>query len=213
MTSEIILIGGSEGSGRSRLAKSLVNELNVQMPIEHLAVGDIIRSIGRGALRSYRSIEISRHLQGPNALLPIDNEIMYDVISESLAQHSSADVILLDGYPRLPSQMDDLAELALFDDRTIAGMVVTQTSEAVSLMRMIKRGTRDFTPHLTVTTARERLQLSIENSTAVIQECLAHAIPVAFIDTSHSKIETTEVGLNIVQRFLHPHIDEDEEIS
>lgn len=205
MTSEIILIGGSEASGRSRLASSLVDELSVQMSIEHLAVGDIIRSIGRGALRSYRTLEISRHLHGPNAIQPIDNDVMYDVISESLTDHNSTDIILLDGYPRLASQMDDLAELALLDDRNIAGMIVTQTSEEIALMRMIKRRNRPFSPHLTVSEARERLEISRMNSEAVIAECQVHNIPIEFVDTSHSKVESTDIGLYLVKHLLNPN--------
>ena len=204
MTSEIILIGGSECSGRSRLAKSLVDELHTQMPIEHLAVGDIIRSIGRGAIQSYRSIEVSRHLHSADASLPIDNSVMYDIISESLTKHGSADVILLDGYPRLASQMDDLAELALLDDRDIAGMIVTHTSEEIALMRMIKRRARPFTPHLTVTAAKERLELSDLNSQAVIAECHAHNISVEYVDTSDSKVESTDAGLYLVRHLLNP---------
>ena len=204
MTSEIILIGGSECSGRSRLAKSLVDELYTQMSIEHLAVGDIIRSIGRGALASFASIEVSQHLRGPDAATPIDDDIMYTIVSEALTRYSSADVILLDGYPRFVSQIDHLDDIAILDDRTIAGMIVTQTSEDEAVMRMLKRRNRPFTPQLTASAARERLHESIVNSELVIAEYQERDIPVEFINTSHSKMESTDVGFYLVKRLLNP---------
>lgn len=53
MSREIIMVGGGPASG-----KSAISELRFEMSIEHLAVGDVIRSIGRGAIKSHYTQEI-----------------------------------------------------------------------------------------------------------------------------------------------------------
>lgn len=202
MERDIILIGGMPGSGKSRLGKSIANELHTEMSIEHLPVGDLIRAIGRGAIQSFYTDEIRRHLTGPNSSELIDNTIMYTVIDEALSAHHHTDHLLIDGYPRTLDQLDDLVELANNDARRQAGAIITVTNEDMAVMRMIKRSPRDYEGTLTVDQARARIQRHTDNYTPIIHTLQSNGTPVAFINTSGIKEDTNLAGLRSIQTII-----------
>lgn len=203
MEKDIILIGGMPGSGKSRLGKSIANELRTELSIEHIPVGDLIRAIGRGAIQSFYTKEIRQHLTGPNASDLINNEIMYTVISEALSTHEHIDHLLIDGYPRTLDQLDDLTELANYDARTQVGAIITVTDEDMAVMRMIKRSPRDYEGNLTVDLARARIQQHVNTFTPVLRSLQADGTPIAFVDTSGIKADTNLAGLQSIQEFIH----------
>lgn len=209
MERDIILIGGMPGSGKSRLGKSLAHELRTEMSIEHLSIGDIVRAIGRGAINSYHSEHINKHLTGPKANELIDNRIMYDVINETLSAHDSTSHLLLDGYPRTLDQLDDLTELTAHDGRTQLGALVTITDEDLAVMRMIKRSPRDYEGNLTVTEARERIRQYVDSYTPVIRELRASGQPLKTIDTSGIKEDTNLAGLDALRTILQKTLSPD----
>ncbi|MDB5168377.1 MAG: adk [Candidatus Saccharibacteria bacterium] len=203
MERDIILIGGMPGSGKSRLGKSIADELRTEMSIEHLPIGDIIRAIGRGAIESFYASEIRQHLMGPNASELIDNTVMYAVIDETLTAHAHTDHLMIDGYPRTLDQLDDLAELASNDARTQVGAIVTVTNEDTAVMRMIKRSPRDYEGALTVDWARTRIQRHIDNYTPVITTLHSRDTPITFVDTSGIKADTNLTGLKAIKTIIH----------
>jgi adenylate kinase len=202
MERDIILIGGMPGSGKSRLGKSLANELRTEMSIEHLSTGDLVRAIGRGAIQSHFSKQIHKHLTGPNSQQLLPNEIIYTVIDEALTAHSSTEHLLVDGYPRTIDQFDDLTEIARYDDRKTSGAIITATSDDMAVLRMIKRSPRDYEGSLTVDQARQRIALHNDNYSPVLRAFNTEGLPVKMIDTSGIKADTNRMGVEAVRTIL-----------
>lgn len=202
MERDIILISGMPGSGKSRLGKSLANELRTEMSIEHLSAGDLVRSIGRGAIRSYYSREVRNHLTSPNSQRLLPDAVMHRIIDEALSAHSTTDHLLLDGYPRTIDQLSDLDELARYDDRKQSGAILTDTSDDIAVMRMIKRSPRDYEGSLTVEQAEQRIKLHNDNFTPVLQAFSKRDLPFKIIDSSGVKEDTNRAGLQALRGIL-----------
>lgn len=201
MNRDLILIGGGPGSGRSRLGESLAQELHTQMSVEHISVGDTIRAIGRGVLRSYYAHDIHAHLKSGSGQ-PIDDVIMYNVIEEIMERADGTELLLLDGYPANREQVKDLFELAVIDNRTIAGLLHTEIEDSLAIMRMIKRRPRNYDGELTVSGAQERLKQRSMDFKAAALELSCCDVPFELIDTSGPKDATTRHGLLAVYQFL-----------
>lgn len=203
MERSIILVRGMPGGGKSTLSKNLVEALRPTLSIEHISVGDTVRKIGRGAIDSFFSHRVIEHLNSPRAVKPIEDIVIAGVISEALARSDDADHILLDGYPRSPTQAEDIFQLSAGANRTVAGAITATTHDNLAIMRMIKRRTRDFSPPLTVSAAKDRLDeyYTLCDATTLELQYQGLAAP-EIIDTSGSKESATHHGLIAVQSFL-----------
>lgn len=202
MERNVIAIVGIHGSGKSRLAKNIVQELQPTQSIDHLAVGDTIRKIGRGVIESCRSEEIRSHLNSLHAQRLIDDEIIYDVMSEAFSAYRGSDTILIDGFPRTKVQAEQLDTLAILNSCKVAGFIRTDTTDMDATMRMIKRSPRDYEGSLTVTAARERIDEDRELYSDMNLSLHYPDLPLEVIDTSGSKEDSTQAGLHIVKTML-----------
>lgn len=202
MERNVIAIVGIHGSGKSRLAKNITQELQSTHSIDHLGVGDTIRKIGRGVIESCRSEEIRSHLNSSHARHLIDDEIMYDVMSEAFSAYRGSDTILIDGFPRTSAQAEQLDTLSVLNACKIAGFIKTDTSDADAIMRMLRRGPRDYEGFLMATDASERITQDRKHYDELNLPQHFPSLPIKIIDTSGAKEETTSVGLYTVKDML-----------
>lgn len=198
-----ILIGGKPGSGKSRLGRSLVKDLQPHIYAEHLSVGNTIREIAKGAIKSAYTEQIRKHLQSNQSYEPLDDEILYNTIDERLAHHHDAGVLLIDGFPRYQPQIEMTYELATLHGRTLAGLLVTDIDNDNAVVRMISRNARDYQPENLVSTAYMRLVTHAEHYPAVEDELTFNRnLPTQKIDTSGERDVTDFHGLQAVMRML-----------
>lgn len=141
----LIHVGGSPGSGKSRMARALVDRLHesTDLQAEHLSLGDQVRLLGRGAISSAFSEYVDLHLANPHtANEPIEEEIIVSLLAMSIhsASDRGVDVILLDGYPRYGRQVETYFDLAQVYGYKTPGALIMETDPATALSRILKRG-------------------------------------------------------------------------
>lgn len=200
---DILLMGGAPGSGKTRLSRSIEQHLRYnQITAEHISVGNRIRGIGAGIIRSAHVAAVLDLLNSPNPSTPLDDEVMFGIVSEALHWSATTDIVLLDGYPRYESQVETTLELALKDERLIKGMLVTITDDEASLIRMLKRGQKDHTRLLTFGEAIDKLAEFHATFPKTLSELAAKEVPILRIDTSGSKTDTDTTGNRAAERLL-----------
>lgn len=199
----VIMMGGAPGSGTSRLGKVLEQHLwRHHASAEHISVGNRIRAIGSGVLRSVYTDTVVNHLNSDRAFLPIDDDIMYGLVSEVLLQSEERDIILLDGYPRYEPQAADIQDLAVKDERSVTGMIVTQVDEETSLARMIKRGQKNHARAVSLAEACWRLDYFNDTFPATLTKLRQDGMPIVRVDSHGSKPQTDIMGIEAVHRLL-----------
>jgi adenylate kinase family enzyme len=204
MERDIVLIGGIPASGKTRMGASLTEQLNTpDFHVSHISIGNVIRAIGRHALHSHFTTNITDHLNTYGDTVPLDDEIIYGIASEALSRRDSANLILMDGTPRYRTQVDDVIELALLDERMIRGMLMTTVAKDTAIVRMIKRGSRIANrPPLSVMEADQRIEDYQVAFDPTILKIKHYGWPLEEVETSGSKVESTAKGLQIVRHFL-----------
>jgi adenylate kinase family enzyme len=200
----IILFNGMPGSGTSDLCRSIVSELHYDHSIEHLATGDIIRAIGRGAIDSYHRREVQNHLNSPQSRLPINRKLMYDIMSEALSYHDRSDLLLLDNYPLYLNQVEDVYELALLDDRTLCGLIITEASERIAKKRLTRRGPPEYDRPISEYEAEQRIQQYKDAFPAVGNELRRRKLPIEIINTIAQNPDTIDHAIQAINYMISP---------
>lgn len=198
----MILLGGGPGTGKSRLGRTMAEQLDSEMSVEHISIGDRVRKIalGRDAVKSAHRQAIIDHLNSDTPHAPLPDEIIHDVVDDALQQHEARETILLDGFPRYKTQMTHLDGLFDEGDRVLRGLILTTVHDDIALRRLVKRtGERDINEEL----ARERIAEHKKHYHPVVRKLDNCGLPIAKIDTSgEDKNETTQRGLQVVRRML-----------
>lgn len=195
----LVLLTGGPGSGKSRLGRELQATLTPPDDAVHISIGDRMRAIRAGHTPSFHARHIRQHLASEDKHRPLDNEILYDVTTEALSQHDATPLILLDGYPRYEDQVNDVIELALYDERPIIGALFTVVERSLSLERLMRlspdRINRTLTPEQ-VTARLDDYDATFGRTLEVISQ---HEIPICRIDSSNEKQRTTELGRKAIE--------------
>ncbi len=185
---DIILIGGKPGSGKSRLSREIALELGKTdgCSAEHISIGDHIRKIGTGAIRSAYGKLIEEHLtETPHEL--IDDEIICEILAGRIARSGNTDLLLIDGMPRRKSQIDVISTIADQEKRTIRGLIVTHTSDEIAQLRLSIRALRAGRNKVEVSTIALRLAVHDQHFPDVIAAYQNSNLPIEKIDTTDKK--------------------------
>lgn len=214
MERSIILVDGVPGGGKSTLSKNIVKQLQPDYLVEHISIGNTIRAIGKGAIASVYAQRVALHLNSINATQLIDDDVMFGITHEALERSDAAELVLLDGYPRRISQVDDMFTLAEAVDRTVAGRLVVDTPDHIAVSRMLKRKPRDFSLPLTTDDARERLRAYHQAHAEMLHGLHSKRMPpFEMIDTTGSNESATRNALLAVKYFLSPSDTQVEDAS
>lgn len=208
----LIHIGGGPGSGKSRMARRLVEQLDQRSSLssEHISLGDRLRMIQRGeaVLWSLYSSQIREHLDNPNnSTVPLPEPIATSVINDALASsdEKGVDVVLVDGYPRSAAQVADYFELAALGGRHTPGTLLAIAPDATALQRMITRGNQHVDRSITLTDARAKLARHQQVYPEVLDQfrhIRARDFAIETIDTSGPRLQTDQFAYQALQRLL-----------
>ena len=98
-----LVIFGRQGAGKGTQSKLLAEHFGVP----HISTGDIFRA----AISAGTEIGLAaKAIMDRGDLIPDD--VLRGIVAERLAQSDAADGWLLDGFPRTPTQADDLDQIA-----------------------------------------------------------------------------------------------------
>ena len=205
----IIHVGGSPGSGKTRLGKAMAERLTADTDLraEHISLGNRVRMIGRGVLWSAYQQEIREHLNDPRTIdMPLDGEIVRRVIADALSQSDAngTDVVLLDGYPRYIDQVETYFELAQISGRQTPGGLIATVGRETALARMLKRGRDHQDRAIDVDEAVKKLDLHDESYPLTLHQLGMYALRFDLwpIDTSGPYERTGELGFQATMRLL-----------
>lgn len=179
--SEIVVVHGYVGSGKStqcsRLASDGLNEVTVQ----HISAGNRLRGIRNGSEPS----EYSRYINAPGAPSPLPDWVLEGTIFETISNDDSS-LALVDGYPRHPQAVESFRESVFRNQHRLLGTVALQLSMDVSIERIVARGKREG-EQVKDSDLREfaehRYRLDIQTTNLAI-EALSHIAPVRFIEAT-----------------------------
>lgn len=212
MERSMIIVGGGLRTGRSTLAKNIAEDFQQTYETRYISFGDTIRAIGHQALirgsfedeyiDSFYSDTIKKHLNGDSATELLDDDVAWGVMNEALTRTDDAELLIVDGYPKTKTQADDLLNLAIGDDRRIAGLLITTVDEKQALARMLKRGKNGTTQPYDETAALEKLRSYSRSFGEIILHLASKNIPIETVDTSGFKEDSTKQGLHYAKSFL-----------
>ncbi|MDB5177936.1 MAG: adenylate kinase [Candidatus Saccharibacteria bacterium] len=199
----LVAITGVGGSGKTNLARGLHRALDQpDFTVDHISMGEYVREqaeqiLGRGTVASHFRQTIINHLNS-TPLEPFDPDIALGIAAECL-QESTAQLILLDGFPRFRGQVEQLFELSIRDDVYTRGAIITYVNEEEAVERMTKRKEERTITNEAAYRRYEAQRLGIE---AVRSDLLEAGLPHVSIDTYHPKERTLVEGFKFIERTL-----------
>lgn len=137
----ILLIAGKPASGKSAVSKKLISEwdeASTRVSISHLSTGDTLRAIASGELNSQFKRDVKKQAENLRQALPLPYSLVADVLLEALDAKTER-LILLDGHPRYPEEINDTLGFARVTGRKILGLVEITVPDEVAKARMISR--------------------------------------------------------------------------
>lgn len=137
---EIIVVHGPPGSGKSVQSEKLIAEGLPNRTVKHVSAGNRLRGIRSGQIISAYGNLINPE---PGKRVLLDHNIMTRVIFEYINQLSRTDLVLVDGYPRFPEAVPCFIEQLGEYRHNLLGCINLEVSERVSLDRVLGRGGRE----------------------------------------------------------------------
>lgn len=206
----IIHMGGSPGSGKSRLASTLANALETEAGIvtEHLSLGNRLRHIGRGVIDSVYREEIAAHLSDPSlAASKLRTEVVEHVLLDAIedSNRKDIDVVLLDGFPRTPEQVETLRFLSIITERALMGSITTVIDQDTALARIMKRSRDHADRRMDHATARRKLANYYENDPPTLA-ALHEVLPpqsMYYVTSNLAPTHTAELGYKAALEIIH----------
>jgi adenylate kinase family enzyme len=136
--SEIVVVQGYAGSGKSTHSEHFSQNRYNGEAIVHVSAGTRLRAIRTG-------IEDSRHaafINDPEAPSPLPDEIVNDVIFEN-ANPVRNGLTLIDGYPRHETGVGVFERSLRRERHRLLGSVCLEVTMNTSVRRILSRGERD----------------------------------------------------------------------
>lgn len=207
----IIHVGGSPGSGKSRLASAVAAKLEAEAGItaEHISLGNRLRHIGRGVIESMYRQEVIDHLSSPDtSTARLREDVVKNIVLDALedSNRKDIDVVLLDGYPRYPDQVETLRFFSVITERALAGCITTVIDERTALARILKRSSDHSDRRLDDRAAKKKVENYYENSAETMAQ-LREALPphsMYYVTSNLSPAHTAEVGYKAALEILNP---------
>lgn len=203
MERSLITVGGRLGSGRSTHAKNITEGLQPECDARYISFGETVRAIGRQSITSFYSQPIIDHLNSSTPDAPLDDEIAYGIMTEALTRIDDADLGVIDNYPKTETQAAHLIDLAVEDERKIAGLIITTTDEETALERLLRRGRRGLNNYRDEYDTLKYIREHDQAFGGAVLYLYNKGYRFERIDTSGSKEESTEKGIFAAKSFLN----------
>lgn len=136
--SDIIVVHGCPGAGKSTHAKRLAEARSGSPGIYHISAGERLRAIRTSSYNSrYRA-----QVNDPNAPAPLNHLLVTKVVFEDIALCPPCSLVLVDGFPRLPEAVTPFLEAIREGNHKLLGCLYLEVSQDTSMRRMAIRGPR-----------------------------------------------------------------------
>lgn len=131
-----LVIFGRQGAGKGTQSQRLVDAYGVV----HVSTGDMLRA----AIAAETELGLAaQKIMDAGGL--VDDQTMIGIVAERLAEDDIIERgVLLDGFPRTPSQAEEL--VTILGDRAIDAAINLEVSVEEVTARMLERGRDDDTP-------------------------------------------------------------------
>ncbi len=135
--SEIVVVQGYAGSGKSTHSQRLSQHTYNDKPVAHVSAGARLRAIRTG-LEPSKYADFINH---PDASSPLPDEVVNGAIFEQVnpARHG---LTLFDGYPRHESGVEVFANALREGRHCLRGCICLEVTQEVSTSRILIRGER-----------------------------------------------------------------------
>lgn len=135
--SEIVVVQGYAGSGKSTHSEYLSQRIYNADPIVHVSAGTRLRAIRTG-LEPSKYADLINH---PDAPSPLPDEVVNGAMFEQVNPAPNG-LTLIDGYPRHESGVDVFARAIEEGKHRLVGCVCLEVTQETSIARILSRGKR-----------------------------------------------------------------------
>lgn len=199
----MIALIGDPGSGKTTLARNIINHETYVDRAVHISLGQEVRNIYEGQ-KSETSQDIARHFNSGDRYALLPDDVIDTVAIEALRRYRTVphDLMILDGKPRTLDQMDDLLRNCAAFNYQFSGIIHTTIEPHVALARLLKRQRSPEEERLPEEDARHRLDLYSTKSATLPDTLQRRGITVHTVWTGDKKAVTLAHALDHINSMI-----------
>lgn len=138
---EILLLGGAPGSGKSTIAQRLI-ELDLIPNARHLSIGDLKRSITNGDTPSAYAEMLQQKAHPDRKTGASPSEAMTGIMEEFILAKPDS-LVLLDGFPRYMDRVEPFKQSVKKIGASVIGLCVVTIEDELAIERLEARQERE----------------------------------------------------------------------
>lgn len=189
---EIVVVHGTPGSGKSTQSQRLAESQIEDLQIFHLSVGNRIRGVRTGSIRSAFS---PNQKSGSETL---DHHGINNIVFEYVSECPSSSIVLVDGYPRFVEAVGLFINRIQNNNHRLLGCLNLTISDQTCVTRLTSRGTRLGERALTPEFIQDRLNVHHAFTLPAVN-ALSELTSVLNVDAEPVMLT---VWINFLQAFL-----------
>ncbi len=150
---EIILLGGSPGSGKSSIGERF-ESMGVPKGARHKSIGDLKRDITSGKIKSIHADRLNKIEHPDRRTGAAPSDAMADIMEEFIMMNPSG-LTIVDGFPRYMDRVEPFKESMQRIGANVLALVVVEVDDEKVLMERLMN--REVRPEQKIKDPTERL--------------------------------------------------------